>query len=337
MGLVVAFILILYDFDVEKLGELKFNSNSWMWLLIAILMMVFRDLGYIHRLRILSEKALSWKQSFQLTFLWEFASAISPGIVGGTAAAFVLLAQEKIGTGKSTAIVLATSFLDVLFYVLLVPLLALVTGTYQYIPSIELPTGVMDKRILLAYFVIAYFMLLAWAIFVFICLFIRPQISRNFMNALFKLPVLRRWQTNAKEWGDELVITSKELGNKSMRFWFSAFGATVFSWVARFAVVNFIVLALAGSPDHFEIFIKQLIMWCILLLPISPGATGLAEVLFPAFLHPYFPNRMIAKLGALLWRMLSYYPYLLIGFVIFPVWIQRIIRTRNNSKQEVQS
>ena len=337
IGLVVAFLLISYDFDLEQLDELQFNQDSWMWLSLAVLMMIFRDLGYMHRLRLLSEKVLSWKQSFQLTFLWEFASAISPGIVGGTAAAFVLLAQERIGTGKSTAIVLATSFLDVLFYVLLVPLLAIVTETYQYIPSIEWQNGVLDKRILLAYFMIAYAALLFWAIVVFVCLFIKPEITKNIMSALFKLPFLRKWRANAKEWGDELVITSKELGSKKIQFWLKAFGATFFSWLARFAVVNFIVLSLAGTPGHFEIFIKQLIMWCVLLLPVSPGATGLAEVLFPAFLHPYFPNRVIAKLGALLWRMLSYYPYLLIGFILFPMWIQRIIRSRNDARLGAQS
>jgi uncharacterized membrane protein YbhN (UPF0104 family) len=67
-------------------------------------------------------------------------------------------------------------------------------------------------------------------------------------------------------------------------------------------------------------------MWCILILPITPGASGLAEALFPAFLRKYFVNDTIANIGTLIRRLLSYYPYLIIGTVIFPVWIRRIIK-----------
>jgi uncharacterized membrane protein YbhN (UPF0104 family) len=52
----------------------------------------------------------------------------------------------------------------------------------------------------------------------------------------------------------------------------------------------------------------------------------LAEALFPAFLRKYFVNDTIANIGTLIWRLLSYYPYLIIGTVIFPVWIRRIIK-----------
>ena len=326
LGLGVAFFMFFRDFDADALSEINWNRNSALFMALAILMMLFRDLGYIVRLRILSEKILSWKQSFQLTMLWEFASAISPGIVGGTAAAFILLAQEKIGTGKSTAIVLATSFLDVLFYVLAVPFVLIFTGFSQNIPGIELSTGKIPESYIMTYIVVSYSILFIWALIVFIGLFLRPQWISASIKVLFRLPILRRWKDEAKAWGEEVIISSKEFSKKGVRFWFTAFGATLFSWISRFAVINFIILALGPATEHLEIMIRQLLMWLILILPVTPGASGLAEAIFPAFLGKYFISVTVASIGMIIWRIMSYYPYLVIGFVTFPIWIRRIIK-----------
>lgn len=337
LGFGVAIYLILKDFDPAALSQFQWTPKLGLWIALAILMMVFRDLGYIIRLRILSEKQLSWKQSFQLTFLWEFASAISPGIVGGTAAAFILLAQEKIKAGRSTAIVLSTSFLDVLFYVITVPILILFTGLYQHIPEITVSEGVMDQQILLTYFFIAYSILFVWAALVYIGLFHHPKSIKSLIVRLFKIPGLKKWKNEATGWGEDLVTASLEYRRKGFKFWLAAYGATFFSWVARFAAVNFIILAFSFTTMHGEIFVRQLIMWCILLLPITPGASVLAETVFASFLGPFFPNFSLAKVGAVLWRIISYYPYLLIGFLVFPLWLNRIIAERKALQVEERS
>ena len=90
--------------------------------------MIGRDLGYIIRLRILSEKDITWRQAFRVIMLWEFTSAISPSTVGGTAVAVVFIHKEGLSVGRSTAVVLATSFLDELYFVILFPLILWVVG-----------------------------------------------------------------------------------------------------------------------------------------------------------------------------------------------------------------
>ena len=62
------------------------------------------------------------------------------------------------------------------------------------------------------------------------------------------------------------------------------------------------------------------------MLPITPGASGLAEMLFPAFLGEYFALPQLANAASVLWRLISYYPYLVLGFVVFPVWMKRILK-----------
>lgn len=338
LGVAVAVWMFTRGFNPSDLKEFVWSRTVVIGLIMAIVMMLFRDLGYIIRLRILSEKALSWKQCFQLTFLWEFTSAISPGIVGGTAAAFVLLAQENINTGKSTSIVLATSFLDVLFYVLMVPLLVVLSGFNYEMPEVNFGAGILQKDLLYTYFIAAYIILFIWALVVFFGLFIRPQAIKAVMIQMFRLPFLKKWRSEAENWGNDLVSTAHEFGRKGYDFWLKAMGATIFSWVARFAAVNFIIFAFGHSSDQLEIFARQLIMWCILILPITPGASVLAESVFPAFLGMFFQNFNLAKVGALLWRLIGYYPYLFIGFVVFPIWLKRIIKVKiQHPEQEVES
>ena len=61
---------------------------NWSWSLALLVGFVtLRDAGYVLRLKWLSNGELTWKQAIETTVLWEFASAITPGIVGGGAVA----------------------------------------------------------------------------------------------------------------------------------------------------------------------------------------------------------------------------------------------------------
>jgi glycosyltransferase 2 family protein len=120
LGLAIVGWFILKEIDSEALGKLKFTWNSVFWLFVAWLCMAGRDLGYILRIRLLTDKDLTWTQAFRVIMLWEFTSAISPSTVGGTAVAVVFLNKEGISVGRSTSVVLVTSFLDELYLLLAV-------------------------------------------------------------------------------------------------------------------------------------------------------------------------------------------------------------------------
>lgn len=334
LGLAAGVLMVLFNFNMEEVRAFHWSGKVALWLGVASSMLLFRDLGYVIRLRVLSDNELTWGQCIQLTFLWEFASAISPGLVGGTAAAFILLAQEKINTGKSAAIVLITSFLDVLFFVVFIPLLWLFIDLKGLVPDVNLANGTeVSKEFIWGYIYIAYAVLFMWALLVFVAIFIKPSIAQRTMRLIFKIRFLRKWRQEAEQWEKDLMQASIEFGRRSWQFWFKAFGSTTFSWVARFATVNFIVLAFGTASIHVDVFAQQLILWCILVLPVTPGASGLAETLFPSFLVPFFPSITMAKLGSVIWRTITYYPFVLIGFVIFPIWLKRIIEVNKSLRE----
>ncbi len=327
LGLAITVYFLSIDgFYKEELREIDWGRHSLIWLLASILMMVLRDFGYILRLRILSNAELTWRQCFEIIVLWEFASAISPGAIGGTAAAMFIMAQEKMKTGMTTAIVLVTSFLDELFYIIMVPIIFLLVGGDDLFPEFQNANFklIVNTTNLKVLFYGGYIILFAWTVFLAFALFIKPQISRKIIVGILSFRPLRKFRRKGAQLSHDLIASSIELKNKDMSFWYRAFGATFLSWTARFLMVNCLLMAFADVDNHLVIYGRQLVMWVILLIAITPGGSLVAEGLFPAFLGKYLPSAQIARMVALLWRLISYYPYIVFGGMLLPFWVRRV-------------
>ncbi|NNC85548.1 MAG: hypothetical protein HKN75_05660, partial [Bacteroidia bacterium] len=177
---------------------------------------------------------------------------------------------------------------------------------------------------LLYFFWFGYLMVCIYIIIVSYALFINPRAIKYLLVKLFSLPLIRRWKHHALDTGNELIIASGELKSKKFWFWWRAFAATCYSWTARYLVVNCLLFAFAALTlsDNLLIFARQFVMWIILLVSPTPGSAGIAEVVFPAFLGQFIPLGLAASL-ALLWRLISYYPYLIIGAILIPRWVRR--------------
>ena len=302
-------------------------SNEWawysaFWLLIAALMMAVRDVSYMYRIRVLTDNQISWRNSFDVIFLWEFASALSPSVVGGSAVAIFIVNKEGINTGRSTALVLITSLLDELFYVIMVPVLFLIVGTDRLFPE---NTAELFEKGIKGVFVLCYFLIFLYAVIISYAIFARPRGFKWILLRIFSIPLLRKWRYKAHEVGNDIITTSKELKDKPISFWVQAFMATFASWTGRFWVVNFIILAFVSANDQFLIYARQLVMWVIMLFGFTPGSSGVAEYAFTQFLSDFIPFGATATLAlAFIWRLISYYPYLFIGVIVLPRWLRRV-------------
>ncbi|MCB0401306.1 MAG: flippase-like domain-containing protein, partial [Flavobacteriales bacterium] len=308
IGLGVAFYMLWKNTDWNEFAKVSWGWQSLGWLFVALLMMVIRDLAYMYRIRIITDKQISWRNSFDVIMLWEFASAITPSIVGGTGVALYILNKEGLSVGKSTAMVMITALFDELFYIVTVPVVILFIGTESLFP-LDLEKEIFGITFTVkGIFILGYCFTLLLTIIIITGIFITPKGVKKLLLALFKMKGLRRWRHKMEQVGDDLIQTSKELKGKSFWFWFKAFATTMFSWTARFWVVNFLILAFTPVGDHLLIYGRQLVMWIIMLISPTPGGTGIAEFAFEGFLAEFTPFGL-AGLLAVLWRLLSYYPY----------------------------
>lgn len=328
IGLAVVAWFILKEIDTEVLNKLTFTWRTVFWLFIAWCCMIGRDLGYIIRIRILSEKDLNWRQAFRVIMLWEFTSAITPSTVGGTAVAVVFIHKEGISVGRSTSIVLATSFLDELYFVIMFPVILLIVGGKILFTTSLQGTGVALLNNLVFVAVIGYLIILCWVLLVGYGLFIDPEKIKKTLIYIFRLPLLRRWKESAIKAGDDIVESSHELKRQKFPFWVKAFTATFLSWTSRYWVVNAILVAFFAINDHFLIFARQLVTWIMMIISPTPGGSGFAELILGRYISDTIPADAayvgsIALAIAIIWRIISYYPYLIIGVSIVPGWIQK--------------
>lgn len=328
IGVFIIIWMFIKDINIHVLNEINFTWKSVFWILVAFLLVTVRTFFYMLRIRNLTGNELSWIQAFRVIILWEFTSAITPSTVGGTGFAIIFLHKEGISTGRSTAIILATSFLDELYFVVILPLILLfIGGKTIFITSLQ-GTGNTFLNHLVFVAGLGYIIILAWVLLVGYGLFINPSSIRKLIITLFRLPVLRRWKDSAVRAGDELVESSHVLKKESVSFWAKSLMSTFLSWTARYWVLNVILLAFFSINDHFLIFARQIILWIMMIISPTPGGSGFAEMILGRYLSDLIPADPLHAHGvalamALVWRIISYYPFLVLGAIVVPGWIQR--------------
>lgn len=332
LGLVFIGYLVYNYWNPDKMALLELNSWSAFWIVMTVLLVVVRMLAYMARIRTLSHQKLNWKKSFQIISIWEFASAVTPSIIGGTAVAMFLLAKEKISLGKSTAIVLLTAFLDELFFIIFAPVLFLIVGKDKMFPNDSSCIQELNFPFLSDFqvedifylFFIGYGVLLLYTLLIAYGLFVNPSSVKHLLTRLFSFKLLKRWRRKAYQTGIDIEITADELKKEKVGFWGRSFGATILAWLARYFEANFIILAFVSSTagDQLSILSRSFVMWIIMMLPTTPGSSGVAETAFISILCEYLAGAGIALV--ILWRLFSYYPYLIIGTIVLPRWIKRV-------------
>lgn len=303
------------------------------WFIVALLLMVGRDLGFTIRYRYLTDKMLSWKQAVKITLLAEFGTAVTPSSVGGSSMAILFLSKEKIPVGKSTTMVFVSMLLDEMFFVVTFPLFLLVIPINTLFPDIS--SGGSEGLIsygITTLFVIAYIVKVLLCVCLIVGLFFKPQAIRWLLIKIFRLPFLRRWHGGAVKAGDDLILSAKELRGKGRSYWFPLILATVLSWSSRYLVVNALFMMFFPVHDNLLIFARQFVMWILMILSVTPGASGLSELIFQHYLGALIPIAALVPIIIILWRLLSYYNYLFIGAFLLPRWASKAFKKENNNE-----
>jgi uncharacterized protein (TIRG00374 family) len=304
----------------EHLSDVFYNIHwtgaSIAFIVGAMLFMGLRDVFYMLRIRLLSDRGLSWRGSFQTIMLWEFASALSPGVMSGAAVAMFILNREKIPLSKSTTMVMVTAMLDNLFFCLMIPLVFMFYHSGQLFP-----VNSMAEYIFWA----GYAVFLCVFIFFFLAVFIFPGLIPRLLLALFSLPILNRWKASIVKFATDLKYATKEMKTYRLLFWFKLTGATFGSWVSRFLVINCLLAAFVklDGAGHLLILAKQFILWLFMRMSPTPGGSGVAEYAFSELMTTIGGSTLLVLALAFLWRILSYYSYLLIGSILLPRWLSK--------------
>ena len=334
LGLSVVGYLMYTQLDLQTLRDVNWKMATLWWILLALLMYVARHIFYALRLKYMTNHAFSFWKCMELIVIWEFSSAVSPTTVGGSGVALLLLSQEKLSGAKTVAVVIYSMVLDTIFFVISLPLLYLILGAGIIRPGMASLTdmdgfGVTFITVLLA--------MIAYGGLFFYGLFINPNATKRFLLLISKIPFLKRFRKGLRQTALDIVLAADELKKQNWAFHLKNFGTTIGAWVTRFLAINFLILALVQGvsyslTDQSLIYARGETMHVITSFSPTPGGAGVAEYLFGGFYSDYVPAG-IATLIALIWRLISYYSYLILGAIIIPVWVRKLVAKRAKSSQ----
>lgn len=329
LGLAAILYLVFKNFDVKEFEKIEWNQRLWFYLGMAVLIYIGRHLFYAYRLKILSDNQFTFKHAIELVVIWEFASAISPTSIGGSAVAVFFLSQEKISAAKAVSIVLYTVVIDSIFFLFSLVIMLTLLGPkmiYPELASIFEPQGWLF--ILVWTFMFVYGGILTWGLF-------KPAIIKKLLIWFAKLPLIRRFKKSFHQTGEDVMLTSVELAKKPLRFHMEASALTIGAWFCKFLIVNFLIMAFVeidwSFTDQFLMYARSETMHVITQFSPTPGGSGVMEYYFPKFFADYI-SESLGSVVALLWRLITYYPYLIIGAIIIPAWIRRVIKSKRKSK-----
>lgn len=330
IGVGVVVYSLIKQFDPEEFAKIEWNQHTLFWVCLSFVLLVIRHLAYANRLRVLSEKQFTWRKCIELIFIWEFSSAVSPTSVGGSAVAFFVLAQEKLTTAKTATIVLYTVVLDTIFFVGSLPILFAFFGTNMIRPNM---TNLSDIDGWGITFLVAYVLMAAYGAVFYYGLFINPKQIRRLFVAVTSIRFLKRYQPKAIELGNEMVGASQHLKRQNWQFHLSAFLSTATAWSCRFLLLNCLIIAfVSNTPTDIStqmgLYARLQTMFIIIAFSPTPGGAGFVEILFTGFLSDYVTSPTHATIISTLWRLMTYYAYLLIGVIVIPNWIRTVLNQR---------
>nr|WP_302828650.1 lysylphosphatidylglycerol synthase transmembrane domain-containing protein [uncultured Bacteroides sp.] len=317
LGLSVIAYLLYKDFDSLTFSGLHFSMQMFLGIVLAIGCFICQNASMMWRYRLLTEQYLSWHQVFRVNVLCEFTSAITPSSVGGSGLIFLYLYKEGMNAGKSTAIMIASLFLDELFLCLsCIIVISLIPFNVLFGEAAIINSGVKWLFFLIITIVAL------WTVLLYIALFHRPQWVKSMFLAMFSFPLLRRWKGKIKMLTDDLVTGSQEISRHCFRFWILPFLATASAWCFRYAIVNALLFAFTSGGNHALAFARQWVLWMISIISPTPGGSGLNEYMFKVYYADFLPGIGITLLVALVWRLITYYSYLIAGVFIIPRWLK---------------
>lgn len=338
LGIIVIFWMFGKSFDSKEFLRLSWNSTTVFFILLVVLILIVRHLAYSWRLKIMSHNFFSWKKSIELIFLWEFASTISPTSLGGSASAIIFLTQENYKTARSVALILYSVVLDTLYFLVTMPIFFLIIGPIVLRPDL---TSVWSINGYAWSFWLVYLLMFGYGIFFFYGLFINSKRISQILCWLANLKWLSKFREGLLETSQDIIIASEELKKEQWSFHAKAMTATCIAWLCRFATIPLIIFAVVqmqswGIIDGIVMLVRHEAMFMLTAFSPTPGGSGVTEALFGGFFTDYL-NDSASIIVAVLWRVLTYYSYLLSGTIVLPLWIRKVLKARKKQKQAILS
>ncbi len=261
-----------------------------------------RSLGY----------TVPFRHCLQLVLANLFVAAITPSQAGGEPVRIHQLYRAGVPIGDSTALVIMERVFDAVILGITGAIVIALLGSLLGSPT---------SAAMIALYISWFLMVIALGLFLYAVR--SPKSLKKFAKGVFSW-ILRRWD-GGKRFESVLSRIDREVDNfhgglshflKHGKGGFLGWPIvlTAAFWVGEFFTASFILMGLGESPHVVASFVAQIILTIIMMVPLTPGGSGIAEV-GATSLYSLFVSPSIVGVFVVLWRMIFYYFNLVVGFV----------------------
>ncbi|MCE7996485.1 MAG: flippase-like domain-containing protein [Roseivirga sp.] len=293
-------------------------------LLATLLLLLLKDFFNMLRIGFLSGGEFGLSNVFYVVLLWEFAIAVTPPVIGATAVLVFIMLKEGLSFGKALAYTMLAAIMDNLFFLTASPI-ALLLSEGAVIPESTVADSALGGSLKYLFY-LSYGSIVFFTAFMSSAILFLPKTIRKLLESLMSLKWFKRWKPAVTKQSQELELASRVLKGKSFSFWLKLIGFTYLVWLLKYGIVNAVMAGFVPMDlgDHLLAIGRHLTMWVVMLVSPSPGNAGSAEIIFSAFYGQLLGDYTFV--ASLVWRMVTFYPYLVIGALILPKWGRRIAK-----------
>lgn len=319
IGMAVVAWLFYGEFSLSSWENIHFGAHTFVGIAIALFFVMGRDFGLTWRFHTIAAPDLSWRRALRVDLMCAFTSAITPSVVGGSAFAIFYLNREGVDVGRGTTLTLTTLFLDELFFVVFCPIIV------AFMP-LEALFGGTDSAVLDGIEMVFWFVyagIVVWTTILFLGIIVMPRAVQRILVKLFSTRLLRRWLPAIENTTSNMVETSRWVKTCTPGWWTKVFFATVVSWFSRYLIVNALFWAFVPDASQVLVLCRQFVVWVVLMVSPTPGGSGLSEWIFTEYYGDIIGSGDLAVVMALIWRLITYYIYLVIGVFLIPGYFKK--------------
>ncbi|MHC1567866.1 MAG: lysylphosphatidylglycerol synthase transmembrane domain-containing protein [Candidatus Syntropharchaeia archaeon] len=231
-----------------------------------------------------------------------FLACITPSQAGGEPVRIYLLKRNGMSVGGATAVVIGERALDVLFFAAAVPLSLYVFENLM-----------MNRPVLRSIFLLSIFISII-CIVILIYGTIKPEKIKKIIEKI-AIRFLRKKHTFVDKIQKEVDNFHDAILNFRRREVFLGMGCTVLFWGSSFLIPSFILLGLDSDPVWLLSLAAQPLLTVIVMIPLTPGSSGVAELSAASLYAMFIPASIIGMFVAI-WRFSTYYLNLFVSGII---------------------
>jgi len=325
ISLAVILVVLFITFDPVATLEAMQKANPWI-IALAFAMHVVSLIFWALRIKLMC-RSLGYKIGFGHTFRLVcsnmFIASVTPSQVGGEPVRVYEIHKANVPTGEATAVVIMERVFDGVVLVICTIISVFLLGFV--FTSIKLPQG----WVYTAYAAAVVFVLLLTFFFV---LSRKPDLGKKLVKKITGF-FTRKWDREKTAGLEKKVDAGVEnfyetlnhfTGKSKSGLAYGMLFSTLY-WINEFIITYVVILGLGvefSLEAFFLSFIFQILITVILMIPLTPGGAGVAEVSLAGF-YAFIVPAPVLGIFVVIWRLIMYYFNLAVGFIASMMILRR--------------